>query len=74
MYRKKNVKQETETSVSVSQSETSVENEQTFSSLTTNAPDVEDTSTQDSQEADIEVQHFCFHPYIRHHRNMVLHC
>ncbi|XP_067949627.1 bromodomain-containing protein 8-like isoform X2 [Watersipora subatra] len=55
IQRKKNVKQETETSVSVSQSETSVENEQTFSSLTTNAPDVEDTSTQDSQEADIEV-------------------
>ena len=54
-YRKQGEKQKAKPAVSVSQSETSLENEPTLSSLATSAPDVDDTSTQDSQEADIEV-------------------
>lgn len=47
---------DTEPSASMNQSETSIDNElTTLSSLTTSAPDLADTSSQDSQEADIEV-------------------
>lgn len=55
LSRKRKEWQEAEPSVSISQSETSIDNEQTFSSITASVPDLDDTSTQDSQEADIEV-------------------